>query len=144
MIVNHVNHEKALCKKYRCGQCNLSHHLLSSSQASPQHQPPQHCPQRLGSGFPTFLTQTFFNSTHQPLRLCSQFLNHPRTVFKTAFTFHISERISLDLLVVCFLLKYIDEDLIARVCANSVNNREAEFAFSEIFAEAFQGGVARC
>jgi hypothetical protein len=87
--------------------------------------------------------KSLLNPPHQTLRLPPQFLNHPRTILKTAFTLHIPERIPLDFLVICLLLKNIDEDLVAGIRAYGVDDWETEFSFSQVFAEAFEGGVAR-
>lgn len=111
--------------------------------ASPQHQPPQHPPQRLRPT-PSLLAQPPLNPAHQSLRLSPQFTNHSRTILETPLTLHIPERISFDLLIARLLLQDIDEDLVTGIGADGVDDGEREFSFGEVFAEAFERGVAGC
>jgi hypothetical protein len=75
-------------------------------------------------------------------RLCPQLFNNAFTILKASFTLHVPKRIPLDLLIRSFLLQDVDEDLVAGVGADGVDDGEAEFAFCEVFAEAFECCVA--
>lgn len=78
------------------------------------------------------------------LDLCPQLGHHTLTVLEAALTLHVPERILLDLLIRCLLLEDIDKNGVGGVSANGVDDREAEFAFGEVFAEALEGRVAGC
>jgi len=108
-----------------------------------KHQPLQHNPQRIRP----FLAIYIQLSLHPPdmlLRLPPQLLNNTLAILKAALALHISKRIPLDLLIGGLLFEYIDQDLVAWIGADGVDNGEAEFAFCEVFAEAFEGCVAGC
>jgi hypothetical protein len=76
-------------------------------------------------------------------RLFSQLSNHTFAVFEAALLLHIPQCIPFHLLVCRLLLQDIDEDLVCRVGAYGVDDREAEFPFGQVFAEPFERGVAR-
>lgn len=111
--------------------------------ASLQHQPPQHLPQRLSTLRP-LLPQAILNPLNKPLRLPPQLINNAFRVLKAALAFHILQGIALDLLVCGFLLQDVDEDLVAGIGADGVDDGEREFAFCQVFAEPFERGVAGC
>ena len=78
------------------------------------------------------------------IRLTPQLLNNTLAILEAPFTLHIPQCVPLDLLVCSFLLEYIDEDLVAWIGAYGMDDREAEFAFCEVFAEALESCVAGC
>lgn len=77
-------------------------------------------------------------------RLAPQLLNNTLTIFKAALALHVSKRIPLHFLVCSLLFEDVDEDLVAWIGADGVDNGEAEFAFCKVFAEAFEGCVTGC
>lgn len=117
-------------------------HHPSTYTTSPQHQLPQHHPQRLRTLRP-ILTEPLLNPLDQILRLPPQLINNPSRILKAALTLHIPQRIALDLFIRSFLLEDVDEDLVAGVGADGVDYREGEFSFGQVFAQAFEGSVAR-
>ena len=76
------------------------------------------------------------------LRLPPQLLNHTFTILEAALALHVPKRIALDLFIRRLLFEDIDEDLVRGIGAYGVDDWEAEFAFCEVFAEAFKGCVA--
>lgn len=122
---------------------NITPSIPSSHEptCSPQHQPTQHFPQSFCTLFPT-IAQSLFNAFYKIFRLPPQLINDSLRVLKAALALHILQRIALDLLIRCLLLQYIDQDLVARVGAYRVDDGEREFSFRQVFAQAFEGGVA--
>lgn len=118
-------------------------HNTTQPTLSLQHKPPQHLPQRLRTLHP-FLAQPALNPLDKILRLPPQLINNLPRILKTPFTLHVSARIPLDLFVRRLLLQDIDQDLVARVGADGVDDGEREFPFGEVLAEPLERGVARC
>lgn len=105
-------------------QTNL--HNIQFIQDNPQ--PPPHTPvliQRL-------------NHRH---RLLLQLLHRLPRILKTPHILHILHRIPLHLLVLRLLLQYVDQLQVLRVRADGVDDGVGEFAFREVFAQAFVGSV---
>lgn len=70
-----------------------------------------------------------------------QLPHHFAAILKTACAFHVGNRVALDAGICSFLLEDVDELEVGRVGTNAVDDGEGEFAFGEVFAEAFVFGV---
>lgn len=74
-------------------------------------------------------------------RLLLQLHHRLPRILKTSHILHILHSILLHLLVLRLLLQYIDQLQVLRVRADGVDDGVGEFAFREVFAQAFVGSV---
>lgn len=92
---------------------------------------------------PPPLPRPLIQLLHQPPRPIQQRSKHLPTILKTPRALHITNRIPLNLFIIRFLLQDINELHIFRFGTDTVDYWEREFAFGEIFAEAFVVAVFR-
>lgn len=81
------------------------------------------------------------NLLNLALRPTHQHLDHLSTILKASPALHILNRIRLNLVVFRLLLDDIEKDEVAGIGADGVDDGEGEFAFGQVFAVAFVGGV---
>ena len=88
--------------------------------------------------------QPLLNTFNKAFCLPSQLINNGFGVVKAAFALHILQRIALYFLVCGLLLQYVNENLVARIRADSVDYRKREFALGKVFAQPLEVGVPGC
>lgn len=110
--------------------------------ASSQDQPAQHHPQRF-CALCALVAQPVFDCANKTLGFPAQLVDDFFGVVEAALALHVLERVALDLFVGRLLLQDVDEDLVAGVGADGVDDWEGEFAFGQVFAQPFERRVAR-